>query len=174
MGLRCFLFHEKICSIFWVMLFWTYMVILRVKIAKYPFWISVIFSWKVMSWILLFHLLFWCHKILLRETSYSMVFGAISWYWEQTLTIFDDVLLEEAAHVQLGQHAWKSQKDWKNCTLEKSQVMLFALAGSSFVIFHGFDLADETSFIIGTWKVTTIPYLESVIQEQCCILMQAL
>ena len=86
-----------------------------------------------MSWILLFHLLFWCHKVIFRETGYSTVFGAISRYWEQTLTIFDDVLLEEAVHAQLGHHARKSQKDWKN-----SQGMSFVSAVSSFLVFfHG-------------------------------------
>ena len=154
------------------------MVILRVKIANYPFWISVIVSWKVMSWILLFHLLFWCHKIVFTETSYSMVFGAISWYWQQTLTVFDDALLEEAAYAQLGQHARKSQKDWKSCTMKKSceQFCDFftVLGGYTLAIVYIFDLADETSSIIGTWKLTTIPYLKSVIQEQCCISMQAL
>ena len=36
------------------------------------------------------------------------VFETLSRYWEQTLTIFDDVLLEEAVHVQLGHHTRKS------------------------------------------------------------------
>ena len=31
-----------------------------------------IFFWKVMSWILLFHFLFQCHKIIFRETSYGI------------------------------------------------------------------------------------------------------
>ena len=35
----------------------------------------LVFFWKVMSWILLFHLLFWCHKIIFRETSSITVFG---------------------------------------------------------------------------------------------------
>ena len=77
--------------------------------------------WKVMSWKLLFHLLFWCHKIIFSETSYGMVFGTISRYWEQTLTIFDDVLHKETAHAQLGhltRKSWKALKNsvpWEKC-----------------------------------------------------------
>ena len=60
----------------------------------------------------------------------------ISRYWKQTLTIFDDVLLEETAHVQLGDHTRKSQKAWKNSVLwKKCQGMSFALAVSSFLNF---------------------------------------
>ena len=92
--------------------------------------------WKVMSWILLFHLLFCCHKIVFRETSYGLVFGPISQCWEQTLTIFDDVLLEETVHVQLGHHTRNSWKVWKNSIRwKKRQGMLFASAVSSFLIF---------------------------------------
>ena len=39
-----------------------------------------------------------------------MVFGKFSWYWEQKLTFFVDVLLKKTAHAQLGYHARKSQK----------------------------------------------------------------
>ena len=69
----------------------------KIKVKNNNKIMLLIVFWKVMSWILLFHLLFWCHKIIFRETSYCMVFRAISQYWEQTLTIFDDVLLEETA-----------------------------------------------------------------------------
>ena len=31
-----------------------------------------------------------------------MVLGILSWYWEQTLAIFEDVLLEKTVHTQLG------------------------------------------------------------------------
>ena len=99
-------------------------------------WMLLIVFRKVMSWILLFHLLFWCHKIIFRETSYCMVFGAISQYWEQKLRIFDDVLLEETAHAQLGYHTRKSLKAWKNSVQwGKCQGMLFASAVSSFLNF---------------------------------------
>ena len=39
-----------------------------------------------------------------RETGNIMVFGKFSWYWEQKLTIFVDVLLEKTVHGQLGYH----------------------------------------------------------------------
>ena len=39
-----------------------------------------------------------------RETSNITVFGKFSWYWEQKLTIFVEVLLEKTAHAQLGYH----------------------------------------------------------------------
>ena len=50
--------------------------------------------------------------MIFRETSYAMVmeFRPLSRYWEQTLTIFDDVLLEKTVHARLGHHARKSQK----------------------------------------------------------------
>ena len=38
-----------------------------------------------------------------------MVLETLSRYWEQTLTIFDDALLEKTAHAQLGHHARKSR-----------------------------------------------------------------
>ena len=38
------------------------------------------------------------------------VFQKLSWYWEQTLIIFDDVLLEQTADAQLGHH---TRKSWK-------------------------------------------------------------
>ena len=64
-----------------------------------------------------FHL-FQCHKIRFRETSYILVHHGIrntfTVLGEQTLTIFDDVLLEKTVHVQLGHHTRKSQKAWKN------------------------------------------------------------
>ena len=60
-----------------------------------------------------FHL-FQCHKIRFRETSYILVHHGIrntfTVLGEQTLTIFDDVLLEKTVHVQLGHHTRKSQK----------------------------------------------------------------
>ena len=94
--------------------------------------------WKVISWILLFHLLFWCHKIIFRGTGYSTVFGTISRYWEQTLTIFDDVLLEEAAHAQLRHQARKSQKDWKNSVAwKKVKVCRSHQLWAVFLFFHG-------------------------------------
>ena len=37
-----------------------------------------------------------------------MVLETLSQYWEQTLTIFDDILLEKTVHVQLEHHARKS------------------------------------------------------------------
>ena len=36
-----------------------------------------IFFWKEMSWILFFHLLFSCHKIIFRETSYILLHHGI-------------------------------------------------------------------------------------------------
>ena len=36
------------------------------------------------------------------------VFETLSRYLEQTLTIFDDVLLEKAVHAQLGHYTTKS------------------------------------------------------------------
>ena len=39
-----------------------------------------------------------------RETSNITVFGKISWYSEQKLTIFVDVLLEKTVHAQLRYH----------------------------------------------------------------------
>ena len=40
--------------------------------------------------------------------------------WEQTLTIFDDVLLKNTAHAQLGhQHTGKSWKAKKECTVKR-------------------------------------------------------
>ena len=60
----------------------------------------------------------------------------ISQYWKQILTTFDDVLLEETAHVQLGDHTRKSRKAWKNSVpWKKCQGMSFALAVSSFLNF---------------------------------------
>ena len=35
---------------------------------------------------------------------YITVLETLSRYWEQTLTIFDDVLLERNAHVQMGHY----------------------------------------------------------------------
>ena len=86
----------------------------KIKVKNNNKLMLLIVFWKVMSWILLFHLLFWCHKIIFRETSYGTVFGPIWQCWEQTLTIFDDVLLEETAHAQLGHHTRNSWKAWKN------------------------------------------------------------
>ena len=40
-----------------------------------------------------------------------MEFKPLSRYWEQTLTIFDDILLERTVHVQLGLK--------KQCTVKK-------------------------------------------------------
>ena len=41
---------------------------------------------------------------MLRETSNITVFGKFSWYWEQKLTIFVDILLEKTAHAQMRHH----------------------------------------------------------------------
>ena len=60
-----------------------------------------IFFCKVMSWMLLFHLLFWCHKIIFRETSSITVFENVSQYWEK-IKNFVDILLKKTAHVQQG------------------------------------------------------------------------
>ena len=118
--------------------------------------------WKVMSWILLFHLLFWCHKIILRETSYGMVFGTISLCWEQTLTIFDDILLEETAHVQPGNHTRKSWKAWKNSApWKKCQGRPFVSAVSS--SFEFFTVLGIGMLPILYLFYTCIPYFFTVL-----------
>ena len=74
---------------------------------------SFIFFWKEMSWILIFHFFFnvtkWYSE---KKATVSGIteFRPLSRYWEQTLTIFDDVLLEKTVHARLGHHARKSQK----------------------------------------------------------------
>ena len=77
--------------------------------------------------------------MIFRETSYAMVmeFRPLSRYWEQTLTIFDDILLEKTVQAQLGlHHTRKSRKAWKNSVQwKKCQSMLFASAVSSFLNF---------------------------------------
>ena len=62
--------------------------------------------WKVINCILLFHLIFQCHKIIFRETSYTAVFGKFS------VLIFVNILLKKTAHAQLGYHTRKSWKTW--------------------------------------------------------------
>ena len=44
------------------------------------------------------------------EHPYITVFGKLSQYWEQKLTIFVDTLVEKTAHAQLGYHTRKLQK----------------------------------------------------------------
>ena len=115
------LFLDRICDVFK-----TYFKVIN----NNKLMLCIVF-WKVMSWILFFDLLFWCHKLIFRETSYGTVFGTNSRYWEQTLTIFDDVLLEETVHAQLGDHTRKSRKAWKNSVpWKKCHGMLFASAVS--------------------------------------------
>ena len=104
---------------------------------------NVVYQFSVRKWVvLLFHLLFcfWCQKIIIfRETSCSIMVV----YLEQTLTIFDGVLLEEAVHVQLGHHGRKSQKDWKktNSVLwKKVKVCRLHQLWAVFLFFHGIRL----------------------------------
>ena len=42
--------------------------------------------------------------------SYITKFGKFSWYWEQKVTMFGDVLLKKNVHAHLGYHTRKSQK----------------------------------------------------------------
>ena len=41
-----------------------------------------------------------------------MVFWKFSWYWEQKLTIFVNLLLKKTAHVQLGYHNWDTNWEY--------------------------------------------------------------
>ena len=65
-----------------------------------------------------------------------MEFKTLSRYWEQTLTILDDILLKKTVHAQPGHHTRKSQKAWKNSVWwKKCRSMLFTSAVSSFLNF---------------------------------------
>ena len=77
--------------------------------------------WKVISWILLFHLLFWCHKIIFRWTGYGTVFAAISRYWEQTQQFLMMSCSKRLRMQNCVTMLEKSQKDWENSVLWKKK-----------------------------------------------------
>ena len=107
--------------------------------------------WKVIKWVEYCFSI--CYFVVAKsysekQVTYGTVFGAISRYWEQTLTIFDDVLFKETAHAQLGHHTRKSRMAWKTVPWKKCHSRQLWVA---FWIFHSIRHRYANNFL-EIWK----------------------